>query len=536
MSYLYLSGLQASNTEDSDYPYISTPRQQLRPAFDPGDDILGRYRVEDILHGGIGLIYKCRDRITGKAVALKTVMERHKQYTGEFSPMSGFRKELLFRLYLPEHPNILKLQRAEFINGYLYLVSDWQPLSLNKLESITFPKMIHYLHDIAKGLLYLHNKGYVLEDLKPDNIFITTRQSAMIGDFSYHASTPEYMSPEQFNGLETTKQTDIYSFGKLVEYLWRHLSDNDKNTLSDNGLFILNEITANCCGGNLIHPELSHYDIAADLRYASFEEVINKLITLAKTVDIELFPVPDSLIRYNYDLDKIYTELIFGLDNRYAMGTAMQPITSGGTLNMSMNQFIDPNRFILDAEILRRKGEYQKALAKLTSTPKKTHLWYYVKGLTELDSGNMQEAVNTFLTITEPLHLNCINKGLDLLMDRDPVTASSRQKLKTLIGYMDSHPLISDGFYPYQVLGKIHYLLGNYKQAAEAFRESLCYPCTEYWYLMYLYALNTELTGNTSLANEIYAHTLKEITKDNLRGNSLQKTYIEKQIRSKLKK
>lgn len=77
------------------------------------------------------------------------------------------------------------------------------------------------LVDVLHGLVFLHGQGHVHGDLKPENVFISKNNHAVIGDFdgarpmdttiSRLVATPKYLSPELRDGIHITTAADIYS-------------------------------------------------------------------------------------------------------------------------------------------------------------------------------------------------------------------------------------------------------------------------------------------------------------------------------------
>src|SRR4029077_8237024 len=131
-----------------------------------------------------------------------------------------------------KHPAIQRGLGSGQYNRTPYLVTELiEGESLRKLIQREAPlpleKALTLIHKIAEGLAYCHDHDVIHRDLKPENILITTEGQPVILDFglaltktshrvtyanlSNTAGTPDYMAPEQIEGLRGDKRTDIYA-------------------------------------------------------------------------------------------------------------------------------------------------------------------------------------------------------------------------------------------------------------------------------------------------------------------------------------
>lgn len=101
--------------------------------------------------------------------------------------------------------------------------------NLIKNNTLQFEQKVTLAISLCHGLDKIHCLGYLHGDVKSSNIFITTNNQVILLDFGLSqpldnarfsdnttAGTPAYMSPEQFNGLPLTPQSDYYSLGVLL--------------------------------------------------------------------------------------------------------------------------------------------------------------------------------------------------------------------------------------------------------------------------------------------------------------------------------
>src|SRR6516164_1568093 len=137
----------------------------------PGDVVDERFEIlRTAGSGGMGVVYRARDRNTGSDVALKVLLEREgkpaDRFVQEIELLSGIR-----------HPHIVGyITHGTNAAGAPYLVMPWLeghdlqerlrggPLSVE--ETVTLARLV------ADALTYLHGRGLVHRDLKPSNLFL----------------------------------------------------------------------------------------------------------------------------------------------------------------------------------------------------------------------------------------------------------------------------------------------------------------------------------------------------------------------------
>jgi eukaryotic-like serine/threonine-protein kinase len=199
---------------------------------------LGDYELQALLgFGGMGEVYRARDRRLNREVAIK-VLPSH--LSSERDRLRRFEQEARAAAAL-NHPNILAVFQLGTYEGSPYLVSELldgatlrEQLRHGPLE---LDQAVDYCVQIADGLVAAHNKGIVHRDLKPENLMLTTEGRIKILDFGLAkltlpvvdtktldaetdpgtvVGTLGYMSPEQALGKNLDSRTDLFSLGALL--------------------------------------------------------------------------------------------------------------------------------------------------------------------------------------------------------------------------------------------------------------------------------------------------------------------------------
>ncbi len=208
-------------------------------ALAPGT-LLGAYEIGGLLGaGGMGEVYRARDRRLQRDVAIKIVPAA---VSDDPVALARFEREAQAIASL-SHPNILAIHDIGRDAGVSYAVMqllDGQTLA-DVLERGPLPvrKALDYAGQVANGLAAAHERGIVHRDIKPANLFINADGRVTILDFGLArvtepvtsdfdvtmapSTTPGmvvgtmgYMSPEQVRGLPVDHRTDIFALGAVL--------------------------------------------------------------------------------------------------------------------------------------------------------------------------------------------------------------------------------------------------------------------------------------------------------------------------------
>lgn len=186
---------------------------------------LGKYRIEKKLgDGGFATVYRALDTIEGVRVALK--IPHDALFDDEV--LEDFRKEVRIAARL-DHPNILPLKTADFIDGRFVVAFPLGDRTLSdRLQSrLSLTLALEFTEQILSAAAYAHDHGVIHCDIKPDNLIIFPDGELKLTDFgiarvafrTIRASgegTLGYCAPEQAMGKPSFR-SDVFAIG-LVAY------------------------------------------------------------------------------------------------------------------------------------------------------------------------------------------------------------------------------------------------------------------------------------------------------------------------------
>ncbi|NJC24229.1 serine/threonine-protein kinase [Arthrobacter pigmenti] len=201
----------------------------MRPTS--GITLGGRFQLTDrIAIGGMGEVWKARDQVLGRIVAIKILKE---EYTGDPGFLNRFRAEARHTALL-NHEGIANVFDYGEEAGSAYLVMELvpgQPLStIIEREQILSPdRTLSIIGQTATALSVAHQQGLVHRDVKPGNLLIMPEGRVKITDFGIARladqvpltatgqvmGTAQYLAPEQATGQQATGSSDIYALGVI---------------------------------------------------------------------------------------------------------------------------------------------------------------------------------------------------------------------------------------------------------------------------------------------------------------------------------
>ena len=198
----------------------------------PGDH-LDHYRIEDLVAcTTAAFTFRGTDLRSSRAVAIKVLRD---EVASNPSVCKRFEREAKIGRRL-DHPNVVKLVSSEHRGGP-YMVTEWlegRPLRAILLEQVRLSaeRSLHLSLGVCEALYYIHSRGIVHLDLKPENVILNSADQITLIDFGLAASggsqrltigkswdtmgTPDYISPEGVRGIRGDARSDLYALGIML--------------------------------------------------------------------------------------------------------------------------------------------------------------------------------------------------------------------------------------------------------------------------------------------------------------------------------
>jgi serine/threonine protein kinase len=198
-----------------------------------GESFDGLELAEEIGRGGMGIVFKAKQKSLERYVAVKLLLREH---SGDPVRLARFYAEARAAA-LFVHPNIVQIyQVGQCRFGHYFVMEYIDGLSLDSLiekGALTVASAVAMLNVLASAVHYAHGKGLIHRDLKPSNIMIDRSGRPVVMDFGIvkfvgqSASltqqgvvmgTPAYMAPEQAHCKldQIGPPSDVYSLGALL--------------------------------------------------------------------------------------------------------------------------------------------------------------------------------------------------------------------------------------------------------------------------------------------------------------------------------
>jgi serine/threonine-protein kinase PknG len=215
----------------------------FEPRLTPGDVVAGQYEIiGPIAHGGQGWVYVARDRhLDGVHVALKGLIEPDDPIA-----VSLAISERRFLISL-DHPNVVRIYNfvshdderhsdrtgyivMEYLNGQSLREVLTTRRSGGRQERLRLEHVLAYGYEILIALDYLHRRGLLYCDMKPDNVVLTAERIKLIDvggvrrfdepDLPLVATSRYGVGKEELRQRGATVRSDIYGVGKTLEELF----------------------------------------------------------------------------------------------------------------------------------------------------------------------------------------------------------------------------------------------------------------------------------------------------------------------------
>uniref|UniRef100_A0A673C024 Serine/threonine-protein kinase PLK4 n=1 Tax=Sphaeramia orbicularis TaxID=375764 RepID=A0A673C024_9TELE len=178
--------------------------------------------------GSFACVYRAKSIKTGLEVAIKTIDKKAMHKAGMVQRVTN-EVEIQCRL---KHPSVLELYNYFEDSNYVYLVlemchnGEMSRYLKERKQAFSEDEARHFMHQIVKGMLYLHTHGILHRDLTLSNLLLTSNMNIKIGDFGLATQlklpnekhftmcgTPNYISPEVATRSAHGLESDVWSLG-----------------------------------------------------------------------------------------------------------------------------------------------------------------------------------------------------------------------------------------------------------------------------------------------------------------------------------
>ncbi|HEX2571316.1 MAG TPA: protein kinase [Polyangia bacterium] len=225
------SPADAMATAPPSVPVVRRPAGQEMETFSPQSS--GHYELLELLgQGGMGLVYKARDRRLGRVVALKFIRGAEPEQAMRFLQEARAQARI-------DHPHVCKVYEVGELKGRPFIAMQF--VSGQRLDhaatSMSLPEKVEVMREVAAAIHEAHRLGIIHRDIKPSNILIERREDGccfpvvmdfgvareLTGDLGLTQTgalmgTPAYMAPEQASGdvRSIDRRSDVYSLGATL--------------------------------------------------------------------------------------------------------------------------------------------------------------------------------------------------------------------------------------------------------------------------------------------------------------------------------
>ena len=191
--------------------------------------VSGYKLVQKIGEGGMATVYLAMQESLDREVALKIMaptLAANETFREQFLKEGRIAAKLT-------HPHLMTVHDIGSENGVFYLASEYLPAGTlrDRMQRLNAAEVLEIVRDVASGLSYAHEMGFVHRDVKPGNIMFRSNGSAVLADFGIAKAiksvsaatmagnaigTPDYMSPEQAQATPVDGRSDLYSLGAVL--------------------------------------------------------------------------------------------------------------------------------------------------------------------------------------------------------------------------------------------------------------------------------------------------------------------------------
>ena len=214
-------------------PVVRSVHPPVKPAYlEIGHVLGGRYEIIELLgEGGMGAVYKARDRELDRPVALKTIRP---ELASRSSTLARFKQELLLSRQVT-HKNVIRIYDLGDADGVKFITMEFVEgrdlrSIIREKKKLSPQESVDIMRQVCEGLDAAHSSGVIHRDLKPQNIMEENTGRILVMDFGLARTregqgmtqtgalvgTLEYMSPEQALGKELDQRSDLFTAGLIL--------------------------------------------------------------------------------------------------------------------------------------------------------------------------------------------------------------------------------------------------------------------------------------------------------------------------------
>jgi serine/threonine protein kinase len=271
--------------------------------FSVGQSLRGYLIQEFVQAGGFGSVYKAHQDSIYRDVAIKVIENDQIVKNVDFIRRFEVEAQIIARL---EHPHIVPVYDFWREPNSAFIVMRW--LDSGSIRSRFTPNRYldgktvgNVISHIGSALQFVHQRGIVHRDIKPDNILVDSGNNFYLTDFGIaievqksadvdveflRTGTPEYMSPEQILYDTVTYKSDIYAFAILIYEILTHTTP----FVGDNtDAILLQHVNVAFPSVRKIRPDLP-YELDAVFKRATEKSSVDRYDSVLEFVE-DLLPL-----------------------------------------------------------------------------------------------------------------------------------------------------------------------------------------------------------------------------------------------------
>jgi HAMP domain-containing protein len=217
---------------------LTQPGTATLTGISPGALLGARFEILSVLGaGGMGIVYKARDRELDDLVALKMLK---RDLWGDHNQLDRLKSELKLARKIT-HPNVLRTYDFGEMDGIPFISMEFVRgvtlrYMLDQTRRLPYSAGLRLAKQLCAGLAAAHAVGVLHRDIKPENLILEPTGNAKLMDFGiarpidrmapgqtqagFIVGTPQYLAPEILKGQEADPRADIYSCGIVLYELF----------------------------------------------------------------------------------------------------------------------------------------------------------------------------------------------------------------------------------------------------------------------------------------------------------------------------